>query len=372
VAEIIRPFPQRVARRDLGERWETFYPSQILEHPGAPDWLIDGLIMRRTVVLMAGAKAVGKTLLGQQLLSSVALGLPFVGNIVEQVNTFFYACEDAQEWLERRQFDINRHLQVEMPDYEHRFGWQSRAGKGCVLASYEYGKMTLTGEWRHLWDEVKEIGAQLVLLDPAAAIFGGNPDKLSQVQPFVRACVEQAIAINGAVIININTAKSDPLGFGGAGAWHNAVRAGFNMHRPPDAEEETNDRVLRDLGSNYTARKARHLRWADGVFVADDPTPPPPRTDSVGRRDVMDRELLLGLYSLRKNGALIPADVMMPRSLPRCYRATFDKRTSLNDLYASQERLIASRQVVRVRVGGRCLLRPADGAKYPDEEAWAI
>jgi hypothetical protein len=58
--------------------------------------------------------------------------------------------------------------------------------------------------------------------------------------------------------------------------------------------------------------------------------------------------------------------------MQRRYRATFDSRTSLNDLNASVDRLLASRQIVRVKVGRECLVRPVNSGFYDDETEWKI
>jgi RecA-family ATPase len=374
VAEVFR-LPQRL---DLGRPWTPTRASEILELPPAPSWIWDGRIMRGQVTILGGEAKIGKSLLLQQLLSACAVGRPCLGRHTERCRAFGYFAEDTEDWLRTRQFAIKDALGVEMSDFEDYLQWQSRATDDCILADLEYGKIKLTGEWDHLWRVIEDEGSELVGIDTARAVFQGNEMQARQVTPFLRELQKKAIQGNRAIILAAHPPTGNvSKGYAGTGAWLASARAGLSLERPDDYDPVTDTpasaRVLRGLGANYSAgRSIDRLRWEHGVFVSDENGDPPGRADSQVRRDVLDREMLLGLYKLRNNGGMIPADVMMPKSLPRCYRLTFDRAATLNDLYASQERLLSSRQIVRVRVAGRCLLRPADGAKYDGEEHWSI
>ncbi len=371
MADVVR-LPGRI---DLGRPWKSFYPSQILERPPPPTWVLDGLILAGEVTLLAGDAKIGKSLLAQQLLSCAALGLPCIGHHMECTRTFGYFCEDTNDWLVRRQFDICEALGIEMLEFKDFFAWQSRAQGDCILANFEFGRMQLTGEWDHLWREIDDFGAGLVVIDTARAVFSGNERSPSQVTPFMRALSAKAIEGNRAIVLNVHPAKSEKGGFGGTLAWHASARNALSLRRPSTYDEETDEprfeRVLAHLGANYAGRgKPEKLLWKDGVFVTDEPDPPPPRAFGLFSQGILDGELLEGLRKCRRNGAAVPADVLAAGSLPRRYRATFDRRTSLNDLYSAQERIIAAGKVLRVGIGGRCLLRPADGFPYPGEEVW--
>jgi RecA-family ATPase len=334
--------------------------------------------MRGAVTLLAGIQKIGKSLMLQQILSAVALGKPCLGLHTERARAFGYFCEDPDYWLIRRQFDINAALSAEMPDYDDAFSWVSHAASSdCVLAEFEYGKMRLTSAWDHLWREVDAQQSEIIGIDTAAAVFTGNENSRNQVTPFMRALQAKALEKHRAVVLCAHPTKSDPRGFSGSGAWLASARQGFSLQRPNDYDELTNtpanERLLCGLGTNYSAGPSTiRLRWREGVFEAVDPDLLPTRATSAKSLEVLAEEMLRGLYHTRTNGGAVPADVMMAGSLPRRYRKTFNQRTSLNDLYAAQDQLLARGDVVRVKVKGRCLLRPRTAAKYDSEEVWSV
>lgn len=374
-AEVL-PYPGRI---DLGKPQKPFgfYPSSILDQPKPPSWLVDGIIMRGTVAVIAGGKAVGKSLLMQQMFTAAALGLPFLGRHTERVRSFAYFCEDAQPRLEARQYEICGHLGVTIPDLKDYFSWEERSTQECRLVDFPTNSLVpkYTADWGRLWSWVEDNGIELVGIDTARAIFNGNENDPRQVTPFIRELQARAITMNGAVIVNAHPAKGG-RGPAGTGAWHNSARAGWDFQRSPEYDEITNtppnERVMYDIGSNYTGRSKIRFRWENGVFVDDEDRHPPPRTNCTQTREVMDREMLNGLYRTRTNGGTVPADWNKPGSMQRRYRATFDARAAWNDLNASVDRLLAAREVIRVRVGAECCVRPRDGLPYPGEEKWEI
>ncbi len=364
-----------------------FYPSQILERPAPPRWLIDGLVLRGTVTLLAGDGKIGKSLLLQQFLSSAAMGLPCIGRHVEKCKSFGYFCEDTQDWLATRQFDINAALGVEMPDYEQNYSWESRAAADCILANFEYGKMQLTtgiadGWWRMLWAHVEEAGSELIGIDTARAVFAGNELNASQVTPFMRALQAEAINRNAAIILLVHPPKADKNGFAGSGAWLNSARHGISLRRPANYDEETDEprfeRVLQGIGANYSHGRSRDkITWRDGVFVADETEAPRNPVTSIDKTD-LDWLVLAFMRRIVVNNGPIPADWAHPLSMPnRGKRRNKDgSRRELdnfpyNALYDCQDRLLARGLVVRVLLKGRCCIRPLDG-KYRDEEPWAV
>jgi|SRR5882672_1205843 len=374
MAEIVR-LPTRI---DLGRPWQPFSPSQILERPAPRQWLLDGIVMRGTVTVLAGDWKLGKSLLLQQILSAVALGKPCLGRHTEKAKTFGYFCEDEDDILADRQFEINANLDADMLDYEDNFRWRSMAASadGSILADTEFGRMKTTGEWEHLWRVIDDEGSELIGLDTAGAIYSGNENSRNQVTWFMRKLQQKAIERQRAILLLMHPPKADKNGFAGSGAWISSARGGgFSLRRPANYDEETGEpqfeREIRRLGANYSVGRARiKLMYQDGVFVSADSDPPPPRASGFFSQSILDNELLGVLQKCRRDGADVPAAVLKAGSLPEWYRRTFDRRTSLNDLYAAQERLVAAGKVLRVNVGGRCLLRAVDGFPYSGEEPW--
>lgn len=370
MADVVK-LPGRI---DLGRPKKPFgfFPSQIINEPKPPQWIVDGIVMRGTLAVIAGAKAVGKSLLMQQMFTAAGLGLPVLGRHTEATRSFAYFCEDAQPRLEARQFDICLSLGVTIPELKDFFSWEERATEECLLVKYSrYGHQPeFTADWFRLWDYVKSEGVQLVGLDTSRCIFGGNENDPAQVTPFVRALQAKAIEIDGAIILNAHPAKGGK-GPAGSGAWHNSARAGWDFARPPEYDEFTNtpphDRVIYDIGSNYTGRSRVLFRWENGVFLETEDVSPPSKATTDRDRALIDEEMQRGLLRSYAKGDLVSADVLKRDSAPHRYWGTFGK-ASLRDLYASQERLEAKRIWRRVKVRGRLVLRPSAMPPFPDEQ----
>jgi hypothetical protein len=361
-------------------QWQARRVSDILERPAPPLWIWNSRIMRGTVTLLGGEAKIGKSFLLQQLMSCCAVGIPCLGEHTERVRCFGNFCEDPDDHLINRQFDINAALGIDMLDFDDRYFWRSAAADDCTLATFQYGEMKLTAEWDRLWREVEYQRSELVVIDTAGAVFQGNHFLKERVTPFMRALQAKAIEGCGGAGLAIVLSSHPPTGnvakgYSGDSAWLASARAAFSLERPADYDRLTNtpanELVLRGIGANYTGgRSIDRLRWSGGVLVVDEEQPMPRRTDTAVTREIMDEEMLRGLALSRDHGESVPADWHRQGSMQRRYRATFDRRAAWNDLNASFERLARSGKIVLVRVRGQCLVRRADGFPYQDETAW--
>jgi RecA-family ATPase len=139
----------------------------------------------------------------------------------------------------------------------------------------ESGQGRLTAFFDHLLDEVKHFGAQFVVLDTAADLFGGNENIRSQVRQLVaNACGRIARETKGAVLVCAHPSLSGiATGFGSSGstAWNNTVRSRLYLTQEKAEDGDKSDPDLRNLArkkSNYArADESLTLRWTDGVMV---------------------------------------------------------------------------------------------------------
>lgn len=366
-------------RPSLLRPFSPFNVSDRTDEPKPREWIVDAAVMRRTVCLLTGAPGLGKSLLLQQLCCSVSLGQPWLGREVIPARALGIFTEDDNDELQRRQRDMDNYYNVLPPDYEARMHWDTREGETTNLVEWEFGRPVKTDFWRALWGEenphafVWQNDIQVVVLDSATAVFGGNINNATQVQYFVRELHQQAIRMNGAVIINAHPNKADINSFGGSIQWIAACRAALGLRRPSDYDDETDTpadvRELWGLKANYHGRKSRDkLHYEAGVFVLDDP-PPKRRLNDPLERLEMDNRLVMGLRRAIHNGARVPADVMAAGSLPRrAHQAKDIDGVSLNWLYDAQERLVRDGRIVRVNARGKCLIRPAEQKLYEGEE----
>lgn len=372
------PFPGEQPRL---EEFRPTYVSQLEGHTPKPrEWLIDGVLLRGTVGIFAGSAKIGKTILALQALSSLAVGAPWLGRSTVQARGFGLFTEDSYDELARTQLAINASLGRAAADFELEMSWDARAEKDSVLVTFERftDRPQFTPLWFQLWNYVHSEGVTVVVLDPASVIFGGQENWKSHVTPFMRALVKEAVKMNGVVLLLVHPPKADQNTYAGSGAWLASSRFGMSLARPPDYDPLTDEppdiRILRGLGANYGAgMRPQRLQYRDGVFEVIEPPEKPRQVLTFTDRTELRYRLLAGCKKVLQNGGKIPADEMHKESMPSRARRSPDaqiNRIPLNDLYVAQAELIDAGQLVRVDVGKRCLLRPADGPYIPGEMPW--
>lgn len=375
--------PERGERTASGFR--PFYASQMQgKLVKQREFIVDGVLMRGSVMLFAGAPKIGKGILLQQMLTAVGLGEPWLDRDTIQSRAFGIFTEDSQSELERRQVDINALYERQPADLEMEFAWQSLEGEEAKLVNFKpYDSRPMTTPlWDQLWNYVADEGIKIVGLDNARVMFGGKEIDPLQVEAFVRLLVRKAIEINGAIVLLVHPNKADPTGFAGTGAWLASVRAGMSLRRPRDWDEERDTlrdsrRTLHGLGMNYGAGiGAEQLEIKNGVFmISEHGERVRKRRGPLSETEMTDLRyrLLMGLKRILQNGGRVPADVEDKNSMPHRARrnGTDDvNRVAMNDLMRAQELMIEAEQVVRVQVNGRCLIRPFDGPYIPGEIPW--
>lgn len=373
----------RLPREPLqrSEPFRPFYASQLAGYtPPAPEWLIDGVLLRGTVAVIGGSPGIGKSMLLQQSLSTIALGADWFGRQTMPCRCFGLFCEDPDAQLKRRQLAILAHLNRDAGDLEMEISFDSRDGKDALLVEFDRysAKPKFTPLWDQLWAFVADDGINVVGIDTAATVFSGNEVSREQVTAFMRELQRKAVEIQGAIIMTAHPAKNSPNGISGSNAWLASARSGMSLGRPadwdPDTGEPVNVRVLRGLKNNYgPSLTAERLEYEDGVFVAAEPEHAAGKHGPLTHTERQDLKyrLLMGMKRVILNGGHVPADELDPRSMPSRARRQTDPsiaRVALNDLYRAQQELVEGGLAVRVRVGGKVLLRPHDGPWYESEE----
>ena len=238
-------------------------------------WLWENWIPLRAVTVLSGDGGTGKSLLALQLATACATDRLFLGQKVMPCKVLVIACEDERDELHRRQSQINTAAGIEMGDLENVI-WVPRAGLENVMMSFPGdGVGQTTPFYDQILQKAKDIGAQLVVLDTAADLFGGNENIRPQVRQFINALTRLALAIDGAVLLLAHPSQSgraSGTGESGSTAWHNSVRARAYFMRPTPEKGEPEDkdaRILSRQKSNYAQAGATiPVRYSDGVFVA--------------------------------------------------------------------------------------------------------
>ena len=250
--------------------------------PPARDWLIEGLALKKTVMVFNGSGSVGKSLLMQQLMTSCAIGGDFLGQRMPRVASFGWFAEDPRDELERRAVDLNRHYGINPGDTEGLMtitAMDEMDDAALYRAASRSTEGRPTTQWLSLRAHVLKEGAQLAVLDNAALIFEGNANYPELVSPFMQECkklaADMADGAGGLVIIIQHPSQegeNSGSGQAGARAWSNLARARWLMKWPKEYDEESDEtcyeRLIYTKKNNYGPRKGPlRVEWSHGVFV---------------------------------------------------------------------------------------------------------
>lgn len=240
------------------------------EEPPERRWMVDGWIPWRHVTGLYGPPGNGKSLLAQMLLTACTLGQPWLGMHTARVKVFGLFCEDEHDELWRRQCAINRHFGCSNADLENML-LTSLHGLPSMLMDFQDDGLAGTKLYEWLLGQVKEFGAQLVVVDTAAATFGGDENNRAQVTRYLNEILARiAHEIDGAVVLCAHPSKSSD--YSGSTAWDASFRSRLNLTRYEDddegpAEELTRLRILEKQKANYAGIGEKLvLEWHDGYF----------------------------------------------------------------------------------------------------------
>lgn len=350
---------KRAARR------KPFAVRSISDWDGEPvpdrDWLIPSVLLRRSITLFSGDGGTGKSLLSLQLQIAAALGVEWMGlPIGERLQSFALYCEDDEDEIHRRAYDICRHYGVAFRDLGGLVNFVCRVGETSELVEFkgykESAKPVRTSLFEQISDHVREYQTKLVIIDTISDAFAGNENIRPQVRAFVTMVRGLSLINNGGVMLNAHPSKSsmaDGSGFSGSTAWNGSVRNRLYLTVPkkqPDEEEgPTDERVLKIMKSNYGPFGEKiNCRWEQGVFVRADMK----NSGSLTDRLELDARILKAAEHLIRNGDRLAAAhgsknafVNRTRTVPSC------RDISRGALIAAQERMLADGRLVRVEVG---------------------
>lgn len=215
------------------------------------------------------------SLLVQQLLTSAVLGEAWLGLSLKAGKALFFACEDDEDELHRRQADINRSIGAAMRDVlASGLELHGRTGRDNALARLDRRewKMLATDLLARLGQRCMREGIQYVVIDTATQTFAGNQNDEQQVVQFINQLRRLAIAIQGIVVITKHPSLSGRAlgtGEGGSTSWNNSVRSRLYMREDKDGQL-----LLSGMKANYGKRLEKiPLRWDRGVFLVDAPEP---------------------------------------------------------------------------------------------------
>lgn len=273
-AAIDQPGQIHQLRKSDLQPFPVFTPAEWQGKPvPEPNWLIDGIASAGNVAMLSSDGGLGKTMLLMQLMTAAALGNDWLGFKTQPLRSFGLFCEDPKPVLQARQARINRYYGCEMADLAEEVTMASRIDFDSYLCFFERfsDKIQMTKVWDQLQKAVLDCGAQIVILDTARRVFGGNEINEKQVSAFVTELRRFAMRIDGCIILTShpsNEGISSGSGLAGTRAWHNDVRS--RIYLTAEKKRNDNDRdflIFNPMKSNYGPKKAKiKLVWEKGVL----------------------------------------------------------------------------------------------------------
>ena len=350
------------------ERKPLDWKALHFQTPPERDWVIPHWLGCGYVTLLAGPGGVGKSLLAQQIASHIATGTPFIEPIPKARKVLVWAGEDDHDEVWRRQMNIAEVMGKDLTAYDDLI-IESFAGRSCTLVETVFGTIQPTKLIDELAEQVADYGAEVIVLDNIARLFGGNENERHHVTTFVNLVAGACNRYRPTAIVLLgHPAKSEGSEWAGSTAWEAAVRSrwyfGRNLPDAKDDEQGEPDPNIRHLArrkSNYSALDAVQLRYDPirHTFAVDAPKAVMERSMHPGRAEML---VLDAIQQLAKAGISTSDEKRNPAFLPRVMvDRKMAKRTDTPALTDALYRLQQSGRVARDVVGKHANRTPKFG-----------
>lgn len=353
--------------------------SSLAERQRRPkEFIVDGLIPKREVTLLAGPAGLGKTHLCQMMMTACAFGRPWFGYPTRLCRSFGLLGEDKIDDLHERWERICDHYEGSLFDFEQMVTFIPKDHQDLLLYEFK-NRWVNTGNphfrWQQLSHEIKERGIELVVLDNVGVIYGGEYFNRHQVRDFIRFFDGQADIMNIAIVILIHPPKDLSSYFAGLQTWEDAARHTVALFPANLEDKDANEFVFRARKSNIIDRDhpmkttGIPMRWDRGMLVKRE-------VEILGNSLIdkldLDAKVLAAAQRGMELGWKLAADPGSPSYLPRRLmkqQAWTAAGIRFPQLVASVDRLVRDEKLVLVAVQKQWFLRPADGPRYLGEVA---
>jgi hypothetical protein len=317
-----------------------------------------------------GKGGAGKTTLGQALATSLAMGINYLGPVAEPKVVLYWNCEDDMDEIWRTQAAINAFFKISMDELlgSARLHIVARRGETNGLMEQVFGKATLTPVMEELRQQVNDLGADVLMLDNIAQVYGGQLNDPHQVTMFVNAVAGLVRNRPFTPFLFGHLAKAVGSEFSGTAAWENAMRMRWFLgpqlpDQKPDKEDDDAPVVQSDVAylakrkANYSPKDYKRFTYQRGLLVPDSLVDvlaglPVPFGSGKVREDAADALVLAAMPKLLTMG-LQPSDSPQAKDyLPRQMKdkgLAADYRQS--DLRKAMNRLMGADKLRRVVVG---------------------
>jgi RecA-family ATPase len=237
-------------------------------------WVLHNRVPSRSVTLLSGEGAIGKSTLMLQQSCAHTIERAFFGVVPKLGPALFVSAEDEAGELHFRTAAIAAHLGIEMSAL-YGLHLVSLVGRDALLGAPNHaGIIRPTPLFTTLCEIVRDVKPVLIALESAADLFGGNENDRSQVRQFIGMLRGLAILADAGVLLAAHPSVhgvATNSGLSGSTAWANSVRARMVLKAEdaPDGGQANPDvRVLEVRKSNYgPAGEVIRMRWENGLFV---------------------------------------------------------------------------------------------------------
>lgn len=240
------------------------------------EWIVRDLIPAKTITLLSGDGAAGKTTLALQLAAARALGRDWIGTVPRAGRTLFISAEDDEDELHRRLDAIREHYRASFDDLAD-IDLVDLVGHDALLGQLtRAGIISATALFEEIEKRIEAIQYDLVVVDALADAFAGDENNRAQARQFVGMLKRPARAYGCAFLClahpSLNGLNSG-TGTSGSTAWSNSVRSRLYFEAAKASDGSEPDADLRTL----SLRKANYgplgftanVRWTAGIYVPE-------------------------------------------------------------------------------------------------------
>lgn len=240
------------------------------------EWIVRDMIPAKTVTLLGGDGAAGKTTAGLQLGAARALARDWFGTMPTPGRTLFLSAEDDAEELHRRLDAIRLHYGVTFTDLSD-LQLIDLVGENAVLGdAAKTGLVNATPLFEAVVSLIERTQPDLCIVDALADAFAGDENNRGQARQFIGMLKRPARVYSCAFLCLAHpslTGMSSGSGSSGSTAWNNSVRSRLYFEAAKASDGTDPDPDLRTL----SVRKANYgpkglpitVRWKAGAYVVE-------------------------------------------------------------------------------------------------------
>jgi RecA-family ATPase len=206
------------------------------------EWIVIDYIPAKTVTLLGGDGATGKSLLALQLAIGRAIAREWIGLMPEPGRTLVLSAEDDCDEMQRRFEDIRKFYDARMADLAD-IRLIDLVGEDSILGALMKGQIEPTPMFHELDSFMADFRPGLVILDVLADMFSGEENNRPQSRQFIGLLKKLArkhdctfLLLAHPSVNGINTGT----GTSGSTGWNNAVRSRiycqFFGFKPPSSD----------------------------------------------------------------------------------------------------------------------------------------